>query len=408
MSYFPNTKTSVLYLLCIYLVPIAPPFASRVHADAHSDTFQEAALPRYRLSSDSIDFTMLESFDELSKVVMLHLKNSKDEAKPLRLSFASTDMRIPFSPIIPPYVGLHAKRISLKVWVEDPGCLAGATIVAGREDGPQEKFSFDPSPVQAYKWITFSWSLAMSGEPVSRLNCVELVLESRPRTDAFAYLADLNIQYHGQQEPYDLLTMDMPLLTTGMSTPLETNPVRSLPVRDTLALGCFDILARRLHLPRTITASSSPVMAHRFSAPGFEVLDIWTGLNIPGFKAGYGLHLMPGREAEDFDPAQRPYPLLLPGVDVTIEVPVGEAGDYRVYAFLSGNECVVPSSPAKMLSLKISNISAEQFSFTVDTPGVREKIKMLKNNALACFHTAMISPATDKRTKYCCSANPFS
>ncbi|WP_068772806.1 hypothetical protein OH491_26880 [Termitidicoccus mucosus] len=962
MSYFPNTKTSVLYLLCIYLVHIAPPVASRVHADAHSDTFQEAALLRYRLSSDSIDFTLLESFDGLPKVVMLHLKSSQEEAKPLRLSFASTDMRIPFSPIIPPYVGLHAKRISLKVWVEDPGCLAGATIVAGREDGTQEKFSFDPSPVQAYKWTTFSWPLAMSGEPASRLNCVELVLESRPRTDAFAYLADLNIQYHGQQEPYDLLTTDIPLLTTGMSTPLETNPVRSLPVRDTLALGGFDIhdpnaakqipilatlvknefpnwdfilapvwtpplsihkelkklpegvyfqfqkarmdpgylhavdampcngrgevldnfsnavmgthpviqeglrdqidyaaslginnfkqvdmiwpyrngrwgyddasvaayrkaldgkdegldilpglpgklnrggmihfwdyyeyyhgfrlqpadlelknwdeyspvseqtaanggdrehlnlglyiqlyhyqwllqaqrfgrwakahngthgytlnpedlgnggdyvflvrladaglpyieyfggpavlrgayhnlpmyihsaetagrkfglimeigqtghgqpylapeinylyafelaagglrsyhnewvadmwkaitafppaspqkdflfdrwsawmtgalgfvfareenirrpntrvfnistrppgyyvsswiwglsqgpsfgpmlaqahvpfmqwdragmseilaeadiifyappygrqedaqrlrqwlqnpgkslmlhsnvpfsiddgrarllpgvenvnytsaeqhytdylserndfdhalfpelksvrplengawsalpnaeillgdrdrpllsrlhlpsgssiyylhtsprrmdagqsaavvdiLARRLHLPRTITASSSPVMAHRFSAPGFEVLDIWTGLDILGFKAGYGPHLMPGREAEDFEPAQRPYPLLLPGVDVTIEVPVGEAGDYRVYAFFSGNECVVPSSPDKMLSLKISNISAEQFFFTVDTPGVREKIKMLKKQRARLF-----------------------
>ncbi|MDR1282472.1 MAG: hypothetical protein LBK99_16875, partial [Opitutaceae bacterium] len=147
-----------------------------------------------------------------------------------------------------------------------------------------------------------------------------------------------------------------------------------------------DTLVTRLKLPRTVVSASAPVMAHRFVAPGFDVLDVWTGLHLPGFKGGYGPHLMPGRfGAGEFDPARRPYPYLLPDTAVSIEVPVDGTGEYRVYSFLSGKEAVVRVSPQGTLGLRVGGVSAEQFFFAKDGPGIREKITELKRQRTRLF-----------------------
>jgi hypothetical protein len=145
-------------------------------------------------------------------------------------------------------------------------------------------------------------------------------------------------------------------------------------VRDATA----SLLIKRLGLPRNVQKSSRPVLAHRFEGPGFEVLNIWTGLNLPGFKGGYGPHLMPARGADQFDRSKRPYPFLMPESDTTLEVPVPEEGAYRVFAFLAGNDVTAQTSPQRTITLQIHGASAEQFFFAKDSPEFRKTIENLR------------------------------
>jgi hypothetical protein len=142
----------------------------------------------------------------------------------------------------------------------------------------------------------------------------------------------------------------------------------------------FETLAGQLKLPRIIKTSSAPVMAHQFESPWSKVLTVWTGLDKAGFRGGYGAHLLPNRGANQFDRHNRPYPWLEQGRDVTIEVPVNEAGAYHVYAFMSGQENVITATPEKTLVLRIRGNNAEQFYYAKDSPVIREKIAYLKKH----------------------------
>ncbi|RRJ96566.1 hypothetical protein Ga0100231_022380 [Opitutaceae bacterium TAV4] len=151
----------------------------------------------------------------------------------------------------------------------------------------------------------------------------------------------------------------------------------------------FAIIEKQLHLPRSVLTSSAPVMVHRFAIAAspenqntsVDILNVWSGLDRPGFKGGYGKHLMPDRAAAQFDPQKRPFPYLASDSDFTIETPVREPGSaYRVYAFLSGEENVVHASPSGALRLHVKGALAEQFYFAKDGPGIREKITRLKQH----------------------------
>jgi hypothetical protein len=147
----------------------------------------------------------------------------------------------------------------------------------------------------------------------------------------------------------------------------------------------FETLAGQLKLPRMITTSSAPVMAHQFELPWAKVLNVWTGLDKAGFRGGYGAHLLPRRGANQFDRHNRPYPWLEQGRDVTVTVPVNEAGVYRVYAFLSGQENVIATTPQNTLNLRIRGNNAEQFYYARDSAATREKIEYVKKHRERLF-----------------------
>jgi hypothetical protein len=145
------------------------------------------------------------------------------------------------------------------------------------------------------------------------------------------------------------------------------------------------ILMEKLNLSRSINTSSVPVMAHRFVLPEAEVLNVWTGVDIPGFRGGYGSHLFPGRGADTFDRRKRPYPWLAENRQVFLEIPVNEPGTWRVYAFLSGKEQLIEAGPAKTLRLEVNNVLAEQFYYARDSLSIREKIESLKKRRERLF-----------------------
>ncbi|RRJ99066.1 hypothetical protein Ga0100230_012475 [Opitutaceae bacterium TAV3] len=159
--------------------------------------------------------------------------------------------------------------------------------------------------------------------------------------------------------------------------PVRLNPDERLEV--------MKVLSGNLELPRTIMDSTAPVMAHAFAGANVEFLNVWTGLDKPGFKGGYGPHLLPKRGADEFDRKKRPYPWRdeNPGRKVSVEVPVAEPGVYRVYAFLSGKETLVNASHT--LQLDVTDVLAEQFCYAKDGPVIQSEIVALKKHRERLF-----------------------
>ncbi|EIQ00598.1 hypothetical protein OpiT1DRAFT_05146 [Opitutaceae bacterium TAV1] len=139
------------------------------------------------------------------------------------------------------------------------------------------------------------------------------------------------------------------------------------------------------NLPRAVVSSDAPVMAHHYKMPGADVLNVWTGLDKPGFKGGYGPHLLPKRGAREFDRKKRPYPWRDETKNVTIEIPVSEAGEWRVYAFLSGGEFLQNATAQNTLRLNVDGALAEQFYYAKEGPAARELVSILKKHRERLF-----------------------
>jgi hypothetical protein len=102
------------------------------------DTFPDAPLIRYRLSSEFIDYALLDTHRGQSKVLQLHIRNSGKSSRSDALNFAdagffSQKALKPFAPVIPPYVGLNAETFSIRILNAsgdsgDAGALAGKSI----------------------------------------------------------------------------------------------------------------------------------------------------------------------------------------------------------------------------------------------------------------------------------------
>lgn len=222
-------------------VKVPVPEDQKSSLGASHDTFPDAVLVRYRLFSDQIDFAILDAYEGLSKVLKLHVRNSSQKDRPVSLSFASTNDRIPFFPVIPPYVGLDAERVGLMLRIDSPGDLNGMAIKVGRQDKSFEIFRVEAGAVMPEKWQEFSWQLAKTGDLRARVTSIDFVCDVPPGANAFVYIAKPFLEMRGQKEAYDLLTTQAPMMTTGMIKPLATEPARALPTRDSLALGGFDI-----------------------------------------------------------------------------------------------------------------------------------------------------------------------
>ena len=130
---------------------IRVPDDMKVSLGEKDDTFKQANRLRYRLSSEYIDFALLDSFGGVSKVLKMSVRNSSEQPKLVSLAFAQIESLRPFSPNIPPYVGLDSNQLTLKTWVDDPADLANAGIEIVRKNGERETLPFDVKTVRAKK-----------------------------------------------------------------------------------------------------------------------------------------------------------------------------------------------------------------------------------------------------------------
>jgi hypothetical protein len=215
------------------LVPV--PVDRKASQGKAIDTFEQANLVRYRLSSGQMEFAILSSWEDLPKVVKLHLHNSSPENRNVSLSFAAKKLA-PFSPVIPPYIGLGAETFSIKIW-DAPKALKSSAIRIGRADGSSRRLALDTKQLVPQKWNTLSWPLHPAGEPAKAITSIEFIGELPPSTDAIVFIASPILEGKKLPELYDLLTTEAPSMMKGMVSPLASQPVRALPTRDSLCLG---------------------------------------------------------------------------------------------------------------------------------------------------------------------------
>ncbi|RRJ97593.1 hypothetical protein Ga0100231_003580 [Opitutaceae bacterium TAV4] len=241
----------------------------------HTDTFADAALVRYRLSSpqQQIPFAILDSYDGQQKVLKLNLRNSSEKPALLSLAFVSTDSRIPFSPIIPPYVGLNAETFTIKLLVNSVADAEGIAFKVTREDGAQGIFRVNPADITSRKWNSLSWPFTRAGQLNARVTNIEFTRDAPPQSDCRVFLAAPLLQGKKITRPYDLLTTDAPLLTTGMDAPLATKPARGLPTRNTLTIGGYKIddPAMKRRLPELLD-----LLRNEFPQWDLVLAPVWT------------------------------------------------------------------------------------------------------------------------------------
>lgn len=238
------------------------------------DTFEDAALVRYRIASEHLDYAILADHHGQSKVLKVHVRNSEAKPRLDTLNFASKRVR-PFSPVIPPYIGLHAEKFSISLWVDAPADLAGKGIRLETADGSGLAFSLEntPSKPGPNGWREFSWPIPDAGQLARQITGVQFTSDTPPKADTFVFIARPLLTGKGFEAGHDLLTTDAPRMIAGMASPLASSPARALPTRDALSLGGYEI-----HKPEM--RASIPALAafikNEFPQWDFILAPVWT------------------------------------------------------------------------------------------------------------------------------------
>ncbi len=203
-----------------------------------NDDLPDAKLIRYRLEATNLDFSILKDFHGQSPTLKLEMPTAA--ADPTASIKLAADRLEPFFPVIPPYVGLGAKKFTAKIWM---GSITGVQSVRIVFDRSADKVMSLPvvlSDLKLDEWNALEFSDPALGTVDLPLTNVILEVTLDPDAKAEIYLAAP--QVHTDRDfAYSLLTTEMPLMTTGMTEPLKKTGERPLPQRDILFLGGYPI-----------------------------------------------------------------------------------------------------------------------------------------------------------------------
>ncbi len=191
--------------------------------------------------------------------VRVTFENKRISLLSASLQLASENLQ-PFSPVIPPYVGVAAKSFSARIWIEQArgirslqftiqrrGLGAVSKYVGGAQQWETIKPAKAPpavvevlscSSLNRGHWIPVHIRAANMGSVEHPVTNITLEVVGEPGGSLSLYLADPILSY-GNGERYPVLTYAVPMETVGLRVPLASHPIKGLPQRDTLTMGGY-------------------------------------------------------------------------------------------------------------------------------------------------------------------------
>lgn len=200
-------------------------------------TDRDLALYGYRVQTEGGTLKVLADYEGASPVLGIEYAGGPDGSTTITVFLAARKLEL-FSPAIPPYIGLGARKFSARIWVPAPADLMSARVALERNETSDKAMRINLAELKAGQWNRIEFEDPELGSVQHPLAQVKLRFKTRAGATGKLYLADpvLTTQ-DGRQFP--LISKEMPLLGAGMARPLAEKPERPLPSRDTLTMGGY-------------------------------------------------------------------------------------------------------------------------------------------------------------------------